>query len=340
MVPTKSTGLTTLGACGTVAAVRSQRALPRCRVRRNRRLAVSRCWRSCASSRSSPTPLRRPGRAHQAHQILAARIGPAVVGPDPRRRGACGRRVNVPGQQYHVTGAPMDGSSIDNHNRKVYEESVKVIKKAWTAEAWDYDGDYYKVPYPYQDGIRRWPGADRKICVVPKPYELPHPPMFEPFSVSETTIRYTAHRSVDPRCESSRLPAPVPRLPRCGGDGRPHARPWRERRRVPRRPLRQHGGGDGRVAARHQLRSLPELLRGIRLLGGVSHGRGCREVSAGSVYVASAGRVDRRPHAPSQVRARGNAGPDQARVRVAPHDRWWWQSRVVWLVLRAPLSGL
>ncbi len=72
-------------------------------------------------------------------------------------RGYQDRWVNVLGQQYHVTGAPMVGSSIDNHNRKVYEETVKVIKKAWTEEAWDYDGEYYKVPFPYKEGIRRWP---------------------------------------------------------------------------------------------------------------------------------------------------------------------------------------
>ena len=33
-------------------------------------------------------------------------------------RGYQERWVNVLGQQYHVTGAPMDGSAIDNHNRK------------------------------------------------------------------------------------------------------------------------------------------------------------------------------------------------------------------------------
>ena len=38
----------------------------------------------------------------------------------------------------------------------------------------------------------------RKICVVPKPYQQPHPPMFQPFSVSETTIRYTAQSSIVP----------------------------------------------------------------------------------------------------------------------------------------------
>ncbi len=52
-------------------------------------------------------------------------------------RGYQDRWVNVLGQQYHVTGAPMDGSSIDNHNRRVYEETLKVIKKAWTEESFD-----------------------------------------------------------------------------------------------------------------------------------------------------------------------------------------------------------
>src|SRR5690349_22597661 len=37
-------------------------------------------------------------------------------------RGYQDRWVNVLGQQYHVTGAPMDGSAIDKHNRKVYED--------------------------------------------------------------------------------------------------------------------------------------------------------------------------------------------------------------------------
>ena len=67
----------------------------------------------------------------------------------------------------------------------------------------------------FQDGIRRWPVAEwtrtygapgeiddegviRKISVVPKPYQQPHPPMFQPFSVSESTIRYTAQSGIVP----------------------------------------------------------------------------------------------------------------------------------------------
>jgi hypothetical protein len=36
------------------------------------------------------------------------------------------RWVNVLGQQYHVTGAPMDGSAIDQYNRSVHQEAVQV----------------------------------------------------------------------------------------------------------------------------------------------------------------------------------------------------------------------
>jgi alkanesulfonate monooxygenase SsuD/methylene tetrahydromethanopterin reductase-like flavin-dependent oxidoreductase (luciferase family) len=138
-------------------------------------------------------------------------------------RGYQDRWVNVLGQQYHVTGAPMDGSSIDQHNRKVYEEAVTLIKKAWTEPTLTYDGQFYKVPFPYEEGIRRWPaaawtreygapgevdadGVVRRICVVPGPYQQPHPPMFQPFSVSEATIRYTAREGIIPWILTSHPP--------------------------------------------------------------------------------------------------------------------------------------
>lgn len=143
-------------------------------------------------------------------------------------RGYQDRWVNVLGQQYHATGAPMDGSSIDNHNRSVYEEMVQVIRKVWTEDAVSFDGKYYKIPFPYEEGIQRWPagewtrqygapgevdeaGVIRKICVIPKPYQQPHPPMFQPFSVSERTIRYTAEAGIVPWILSS-YPAEFQRL--------------------------------------------------------------------------------------------------------------------------------
>jgi alkanesulfonate monooxygenase SsuD/methylene tetrahydromethanopterin reductase-like flavin-dependent oxidoreductase (luciferase family) len=130
-------------------------------------------------------------------------------------RGYQDRWVNVMGQQYHATGAPMDGSAIDQHNRDVYEEVLEIIRKAWTEDSLTYNGKYYKIPYPYEEGIRRWPAAEwtrtygapgevdaqgvvRRISVIPKPYQQPYPPLFQPFSVSENTIRYTARSSIVP----------------------------------------------------------------------------------------------------------------------------------------------
>jgi len=130
-------------------------------------------------------------------------------------RGYQDRWVNVLGQQYHATGAPMDGSAIDQHNRDVYEEVLEIIRKAWTEDTITYKGKYYQIPYPYEEGIQRWPvtewtrkygapgeidaqGVVRKISVIPKPYQQPHPPLFQPFSVSENTIRYTARSGIVP----------------------------------------------------------------------------------------------------------------------------------------------
>lgn len=130
-------------------------------------------------------------------------------------RGYQDRWVNVLGQKYHAAGSPMDGSSIDQHNREVFEEVYRVMKLAWTQDAISYKGDYYEVPFPYEEGIRRWPprewtrkygapgeigpeGEIRKICVVPKPYQQPHPPVFQAFSVSERTIRWCAQEGIVP----------------------------------------------------------------------------------------------------------------------------------------------
>src|SRR5262249_57973812 len=105
---------------------------------------------------------------HNGAEFRQEAVGSALRDPASARgrvyagfaRGYQDRWVDVLGQQYHVTGAPMDGSWIDNHNRRVYEETLKVIKKAWTEDAWEYNGEYYKVPYPYEEGIRRWPVAE------------------------------------------------------------------------------------------------------------------------------------------------------------------------------------
>lgn len=131
-------------------------------------------------------------------------------------RGYQDRWTNVLGQHYHVTGAPMDGSEVDAHNRAVFEEVFKIMKMAWTEESIRLKTKYYEVPAPYEQGIQRWPvaknwtakygaegevdenGVVQRICVVPKPYTNPHPPIWQPFSVSEKTIRWCATENIVP----------------------------------------------------------------------------------------------------------------------------------------------
>ena len=131
-------------------------------------------------------------------------------------RGYQDRWSNILGQHYNVTGAPMDGSETDLHNRDVYEELFKIVKMAWTEETIRFKGKYYEIPAPYETGIQRWPvgkswtakygapgevdenGHVQRVCVIPKPYTDPHPPLWQPFSVSERTIRWCAEEGIMP----------------------------------------------------------------------------------------------------------------------------------------------
>jgi alkanesulfonate monooxygenase SsuD/methylene tetrahydromethanopterin reductase-like flavin-dependent oxidoreductase (luciferase family) len=130
-------------------------------------------------------------------------------------RGYQQRWVNVLGQKVPVQATPMDGSDVDKHNRRVHEEYIDVIYKAWDNDLLTYDGEFIQVPFPYQEGIKGWPvtewtskygapgeidedGVLRGISVIPKPYQQPHPKAFQPFSVSESTIVHTAKHDIIP----------------------------------------------------------------------------------------------------------------------------------------------
>ena len=130
-------------------------------------------------------------------------------------RGYQDRWTNILGQHYHVTGAPMDGSAVDQHNRRVFEDVFKIIKMAWTQDTIEFNSEYYSIPQPYEEGITRWPvhewtreygapgevdenGVIRRVSVIPKPYQQPHPPLWQPFSVSESTIRWCANEDILP----------------------------------------------------------------------------------------------------------------------------------------------
>jgi alkanesulfonate monooxygenase SsuD/methylene tetrahydromethanopterin reductase-like flavin-dependent oxidoreductase (luciferase family) len=122
-------------------------------------------------------------------------------------RGYQRRWVDVMAQQTHgIHGAlPHEHDAIDEANRAAFEESFRIIKKAWTEDLLEYQGRYWRIPAGEThwdlDATRQW-GAGvehdvvRKVGVVPKPVQKPHPPIFQPFASSERSIRWCAEESV------------------------------------------------------------------------------------------------------------------------------------------------
>src|SRR6516162_7464389 len=128
-------------------------------------------------------------------------------------RGYQARWLNQMAQKIHVSATVSDRSETDRINREAFEEVFRFLKLAWGDEPFRFKGKYYEYPYP-QEGTP-WPAAEwtrqygfpgevdelgriQKINVVPKPYQRPHPQLFQAFSVSEETIRWCARENIIP----------------------------------------------------------------------------------------------------------------------------------------------
>ena len=114
-----------------------------------------------------------------------------------------------------------DKTDSDTVNREAFQEVFEILKLAWGEKPFRYKGKYYEYPYPYETGTP-WP-ADRwtrqygspgeidddgniqMIDVVPKPYQKPHPLLFQAFSQSEATIRWAAREGIIPTLITSDL---------------------------------------------------------------------------------------------------------------------------------------
>ncbi len=127
-------------------------------------------------------------------------------------RGVFPRWVNVLGQHYHMQPGVL-GPEAERHNREVFEELFQVVKLSWAEEPFSFKGKYYQVPYPAEghewrpfEATARYgapgeldeKGWLRKISPVPKPYQKPHPPLFQALTTTEETIRWAAREGVVP----------------------------------------------------------------------------------------------------------------------------------------------
>jgi len=123
-------------------------------------------------------------------------------------RGYQRRWVDVMAQQLHGIHGVTPGmhDEIDQTNRDAFEEHFEIIKRAWTEDMMEYQGKFWHIPpegTPWEiEATKQWgAGVDeggivRQIGVVPKPLQRPHPPLFQPFASSESTIRWCAREHV------------------------------------------------------------------------------------------------------------------------------------------------
>jgi len=129
-------------------------------------------------------------------------------------RGYQTRWLNNMAQKIHVSATVSDKSEVDRTNREAFEEVYHILKAAWGDEPFRYKGKHYEFPYPFETGTpwapHEWTrefgapgeldekGNIRAINLIPKPYQKPHPPLFQAFSISEETVRWTARERITP----------------------------------------------------------------------------------------------------------------------------------------------
>ncbi len=131
-------------------------------------------------------------------------------------RGYQARWAHILGQYVDAQATASDGSEVDEKNRELFEERVLQVVDCWKNETVSFDGKYYKAPYPYDTGVENFPaagvaqrmGADgeigedgstvRRVSVVPRPYQDPHPPVFVAVSSSPESIRFCARNGFSP----------------------------------------------------------------------------------------------------------------------------------------------
>ena len=123
-------------------------------------------------------------------------------------RGYQRRWADVLGQTYGVGGTMSDKSEVDKKNRALFLEHYEIIKKAWTTDVFNHESEHWKIPPDGLDFKHRVvndfgrgqteDGLITDVGIAPKPFQKPHPPIFQPFSFSEDTFRFCAREGIAP----------------------------------------------------------------------------------------------------------------------------------------------
>ena len=92
-------------------------------------------------------------------------------------------------------------------NFRLFEETLKIIKKSWTEDFFEHKGEFYTYPTPnfiWQHDMS--PPSDKfldlktneikKISVIPKPFQKPHPPIWQVVD-GERSIQWAASNGLN-----------------------------------------------------------------------------------------------------------------------------------------------
>jgi alkanesulfonate monooxygenase SsuD/methylene tetrahydromethanopterin reductase-like flavin-dependent oxidoreductase (luciferase family) len=116
-------------------------------------------------------------------------------------RGYQPRSVGVMGQHYHANAAGTGRAEVEAVNRKIVEEWFEVMRRSWTEDLWDYEGEFISVPpkglewkHPISAKLKAGVDGDilKQVATVPKPKQLPHPPLFTTLTQSPETLNWSA----------------------------------------------------------------------------------------------------------------------------------------------------
>jgi alkanesulfonate monooxygenase SsuD/methylene tetrahydromethanopterin reductase-like flavin-dependent oxidoreductase (luciferase family) len=131
-------------------------------------------------------------------------------------RGYQSRWMDVLGQRLHVKASRPQIAEIEERNKELYFEHFRIMKLAWEQDLLQYKSRHYEAPFPYDEGIADWApsealtskygvpgevdehGTVLGVSVVPRTYQDPHPPLFQPFSQSRSTVTWAARNGLVP----------------------------------------------------------------------------------------------------------------------------------------------
>jgi alkanesulfonate monooxygenase SsuD/methylene tetrahydromethanopterin reductase-like flavin-dependent oxidoreductase (luciferase family) len=128
-------------------------------------------------------------------------------------RGYQSRWTDVIGQHLGTVATRSDGSDDDARNRRIFEEQVDLVLRAWTEPSIAHRSDLWQIPrrasqtpWPMRDWTRELgapgelgpDGELARISVVPAPYTQPHPPVFISSNASLETVEWAARRGFVP----------------------------------------------------------------------------------------------------------------------------------------------